>query len=140
MSGFLKTSIKWMQEKFSLTLKIRHAHQLGALPYEIGDPNYVRNLKLKFKPTGNISPEMQANYNNFCELIDRKHFVRGYRGDLNFVNEMSDMYGLKANDHLQSLKDIKIRRIVFFIYYLSEIAGVVSSNKRLNIFLCSLFP
>jgi hypothetical protein len=82
------------------------AKELGAAPFEKQDPNYVRNLKAKYKPTMK-SPVMEQMYNLFCEAVDAKHAKVGYRGDKAFVAMASAKYKLAPNEHLLEHKQFE---------------------------------
>lgn len=83
--------------------------ELKSPAYEVQDKAYEDNLVKKFKPIENCTPEMAKTFSSFCAAISKKHFEVGYSGDASFIAELCKKYGIKPNDHLQDLRDIKIK-------------------------------
>jgi hypothetical protein len=81
----------------------KYANKIGASEFEWEDQNYVRNLKLKYKPTENITAVQQKLYENFCRALDANHFQLGYHGDKAFVEAYSLKYGLLPNQRNSQL-------------------------------------
>ena len=78
--------------------------ELDAHEYEVQDLGYEQNLFKKYKPSGNLTHEKLAFFENFQNAMREKWDKAGYRGDKKFVEDYVDKYGLEADNNNVDLK------------------------------------
>ncbi len=79
----------------------------GARPFEIADPGYEQNIIRKYKPQGNITHEALAFFDIFKSELRAKWDSKGYKGDTEFLEKLSNKYNLPHNDQTLDMRNIK---------------------------------
>lgn len=93
------------QAEEDLVNKVCEARKVA--PYEQVDPAYEANVFKKHQPTGNVTRESLAFFDNFKSTMQAKWFERGYSGDKAFVDDYTSKYNLPPNDNKIELRNFQ---------------------------------